>query len=63
MNYPEKLDRILNSVRDMRGGKLNDSSFGSRMKAEGEYADQVGQMFQVFKDKLALRPYRCSAPD
>jgi len=53
-HYPEKVDRIFGSVRDMRGGKLNESEFATRMKGEGHYADQVGQLFQVFKRKLGF---------
>src|SRR5277367_1168349 len=43
LNFPEKLERILGSVREVRGGKLNASDFGTRMRGEGPYADQVRQ--------------------
>jgi hypothetical protein len=32
-------------VREVRGGKLNVSDFGTRMRGEGTYADQIGQCF------------------
>ncbi len=51
-NFPEKLDRILGTVRSVRGGKLNVSDFASRMRGEGPYADQVRQMFHVFRERL-----------
>jgi DNA repair photolyase len=53
-NFPERLDRILGTVRSVRNGKLNVSDFGSRMRGEGPYADQVQQMFHVFRERLGF---------
>ncbi len=53
-NFPDKLERILGTVRSVRGGKLNVSDFGSRMRGEGPYADQVRQMFHVFRERLGF---------
>jgi len=52
LNFPEKLERILGTVREVRGGKLNVSDFATRMRGEGPYADQVRQMFHVFRERL-----------
>lgn len=57
-NFPEKLDRILGTVRDMRGGKLNQSEFGKRMRGEGHYAEQIHQMFHVFRERLGFTKLR-----
>ena len=54
LHFPEKLDRILNTVREVRGGKLNSSEFGSRMRGEGPYAEQIHQMFHVFRERLGF---------
>jgi DNA repair photolyase len=54
LNFPEKLDRILGTVRSVRGGKLNVSDFGSRMRGEGPYAEQLRQMFHVFRERLGF---------
>jgi DNA repair photolyase len=54
LNFPEKLDRILGTVREVRGGKLNVSDFGTRMRGEGTYADQIAQMFHVFRERLGF---------
>jgi DNA repair photolyase len=54
LNFPEKLDRILGTVRAVRGGKLNVSEFGTRMRGEGPYAEQVRQMFHVFRERLGF---------
>jgi DNA repair photolyase len=58
MNFPEKLDRILGTVREVRGGKLNVSEFGTRMRGEGPYADQINQMFHVFRERLGYGKMR-----
>lgn len=33
--FPDRKEKVLNRVRDLRGGRLNDPRFGSRMKGEG----------------------------
>jgi len=53
-NFPEKLERILGTVRSVRGGKLNVSDFATRMRGEGPYAEQVRQMFHVFRERLGF---------
>ncbi|MEX2175739.1 MAG: PA0069 family radical SAM protein [Pirellulaceae bacterium] len=57
-NRPLAAERVQSLIRAMRGGKLNDAQFGSRMRGQGAYADQVAQTFQVFARKLGLdRPW------
>jgi DNA repair photolyase len=53
-NVPGKKDKILNRIRAIRGGKLNDARFGSRMRGEGIFADQISQMFHVALRKVGL---------
>src|SRR5450755_1676598 len=54
LNFPEKLERIIGGVRDVRGGKLNVSDFGTRMRGEGPYAEHIRQMFHVFRERLGF---------
>jgi DNA repair photolyase len=54
LNFPEKLERILGTIREVRGGKLYVSDFGTRMRGEGPYAEQIGQMFHVFRERLGF---------
>ncbi len=35
---PDRAERVLNAIRAMRGGRLNDPRFGERMRGEGEWA-------------------------
>jgi DNA repair photolyase len=52
--FPSKKDKVLNRIRAIRGGKLNDPRFGTRMSGEGIFADQIHQMFQVARQKVGL---------
>ena len=54
MHFPERKNKVLNRVRSIRGGKLNDPNFGSRMKGEGVFADQIRSMFQLGCRKAGL---------
>ena len=37
-SFPDRAEKVLHRVQEVRGGKLNDSRFGSRMTGEGVYA-------------------------
>lgn len=53
-HYPEKKDKVLARLRDMRDGRLYDSRFGQRMKGSGPLADMVDQVFKLAKRKEGL---------
>jgi DNA repair photolyase len=53
-HYPDKKDKILHRVREIRGGKLNDPNFQSRMRGEGIYAQQMAELFQVARKKSGI---------
>ena len=53
-HFPDKKDKVLNRVRGMRHGKLNDPAFGKRMRGEGIFAEQISQMFEIAKRKAGL---------
>jgi len=53
-SYPLQAERIITRIRLTRGGGLNQSEFGQRMRGDGEYAQQIAQTFKVFKKKLGL---------
>ncbi|MEX0686565.1 MAG: PA0069 family radical SAM protein [Balneolales bacterium] len=46
-HFPDRKAKIINRIKDLRGGKLYDSNFGSRMRGEGQFADQVNQIFKL----------------
>src|SRR5258708_7279516 len=53
-NFPDRVEKVLGRIRSIRGGKLNDARFGSRMRGEGIFADQISQMFHVARRKACL---------
>ena len=63
-NEPGKKDKVLSRVKSLRGGKLNDPRFGSRLTGEGTWADQISQLFRGACRKAALQtegPGLCTA--
>ena len=46
-HFPDRKEKVLNRIREMRGGKLNDPNFGSRMSGQGIFAEQMDKMFEV----------------
>jgi DNA repair photolyase len=53
-HFPDRKDKVMNRVREMRGGKVYDPAFGSRMRGEGIYADQMRATFETFKRRYGL---------
>lgn len=53
-HFPDRKDKVLNRLRSIRGGKLYSSRFGSRMRGEGIFADQIDQLFDVARRKAGL---------
>ncbi len=51
---PGKKERVLSRIRDLRGGKLYDASFGTRMRGEGIFAEQIAQLFGVAARRAGL---------
>jgi hypothetical protein len=44
----------MNLVRQTRGGKLYDPTFGTRQRGSGAYADQLHQTFDMFRRRCGL---------
>ena len=53
-NYPDRYRHVFKLVREMRGGKDYDSTWGQRMKGSGPYAWMIGRRFEVACEKLGL---------
>ncbi len=57
-HVPDKAERIMSRVREMRGGKDNDARFGTRMKGEGIWAELLRQRFTKACTRLGLNRQR-----
>ena len=53
-HFPDRKEKVLNRIRAMRDGSLYDSQWGSRMRGEGIFAEQMAKMFQVAKRKAGF---------
>jgi DNA repair photolyase len=53
-HYPLRAQHVMSIVRDMRGGKDNDSRFGTRMTGEGIFAGLIRQRFDKACARLGL---------
>lgn len=53
-HFPERARRVMNRVRDMRGGKDYDAAFGERMKGDGVWADLLRQRFEKAARRLGF---------
>ena len=51
---PDRAERVLSLIRQMRGGKLYDAEFGSRMRGEGPLALLLSQRFAAAVKRLGL---------
>ncbi|HKS24022.1 MAG TPA: PA0069 family radical SAM protein [Thermoanaerobaculia bacterium] len=45
--FPDRKEKVLNRVRDMRGGKLYDPQWRIRQRGKGIFADQIETIFDV----------------
>lgn len=46
-HFPQRAEHIMSLIRQMRGGKEYDASFGTRMRGEGEYAELLATRFRL----------------
>lgn len=47
MTYPERADKVLNQIKAVHQGQLNDNRWGKRMKGDGVEAENIRNMFQL----------------
>jgi DNA repair photolyase len=57
-NYPHREEHVFKLIRDMRGGKDYDSTWGKRMKGSGPYAWMIGRRFEMACEKFGLNVER-----
>lgn len=56
--FPTRHQRVLNKIKRLKGGKLNHSEFGTRMRGEGNEWDAIRWMFDHTCDRLGLNVRR-----
>ncbi|MEE8295654.1 MAG: PA0069 family radical SAM protein [Sphingomonadales bacterium] len=53
-NYPDRKSRVLNHLRSIKGGRLNNPNFFDRFKGQGPYAEIVRERFHGTCRRLGL---------
>ena len=46
-HFPDRKEKVLRRIRHLRGNRLNNSQWHTRMTGEGIFADQIGSLFKV----------------
>jgi len=52
--FPDRAKKVINRIREIRGGKLNSPEWGKRFSGEGELAKTIHNLFQVTCKKYHL---------
>jgi len=50
-SIPNKAEKVLNQIKEMHGGRINDSDFGRRMTGEAIFAEHIKQLHKLSKTK------------
>ena len=53
-NRPDRAERVMSLIRQMRGGRDYDPQWGKRMKGEGPIADLIAHRFKIARRRFAL---------
>jgi DNA repair photolyase len=53
-HFPQRAEHVMNRMRDLRGGKSYDATFGRRMTGTGPYSDLIRQRFSKKARRLGL---------
>jgi DNA repair photolyase len=46
-HFPDRKEKVLGRIRDMRGNRLNNPQWHTRMTGEGIFAEQIASLFRV----------------
>ena len=53
-NLPERKQKVLNRIRELRDGRLNDPRFHHRHRGSGVYAEQIHQLVEIATRRARL---------
>jgi DNA repair photolyase len=55
---PDRKEKVLSRLRALRGGRLDDPRFGTRMRGAGVYATQIHDLFDLAYRKAGFEEHR-----
>lgn len=53
-HYPDRREKVLHRIADVREGKLNDSRFGVRHRGTGIWAEQIAELVALSRKRTGL---------
>ena len=53
-HFPDRKEKVLGRIRQVRGGKLNESGFHDRFRGQGQYAGQLAGLFRAAVRRAGL---------
>ncbi len=53
-HFPDRANKVMNTIREIRGGRDNDPDFFSRMKPSGVWADLIRSRFRLAARRLGI---------
>jgi DNA repair photolyase len=57
---PLRADRVLNRLREVRGGRLDETRFHERMRGRGVYWESIRDLFAVSRKRYGLDASQCA---
>lgn len=54
-HFPDRAAKVEHAIREMRGGELYSAEFFKRHRGEGERAEQIAEMMNLFKRRYGLK--------
>lgn len=60
LNFPDRKQKVLNRLKELRGGYLYKSEFGKRFSGEGVYAEMIANLFEKNLKKFGLNENKFS---
>lgn len=52
--FPDRKQKVLARIRDLRGGQLDDGRIGVRGRGVGPWADQIRSLFRITRNRLGM---------
>src|SRR6266436_5029258 len=54
-HFPDRKEKVLGRIRNLRGDRLNNSQWHTRMAGEGIFAEQIASLFKVSCGRVGIR--------
>ena len=61
--FPDRINKIMSRIRDMRGGKLTESAFHRRHQGVGTYWQMIEQLYEVSRRRAGFSDEEWDIPN